>query len=237
MEYLELFKVIVATLFTGAGIGLMAYFSKAQKGEAFEPLKLAKTGFIGAVVGLIMYLSGQEMDASNYQAYIAANAGVIYALDKLWSFLRNAFKARFSGIPPVVGTMLVCIVFLSSGCAGIGGNTVTPKTDGEKLAYAEATLTGITIIATRLNEAKLLSLEEVKSIERGITKAELTIWLGRIALLGKDAKTVEAQIALVQEVLTELTSFIEDKRVDYSARPLPPLPEEGLPKPIENEVH
>ena len=164
MEYLELFKAVIATLFTGAVIGLMAYFSKAQKGEAFEPLKLAKTGFIGAVVGLIMYLSGQKMDDSNYQAYIAANAGVIYMIDKLWSFLRNAFKARIGkAVPHLI--VVFMILLISSGCASLGGNTPAPKSNGEKLAYAEATLTGLTVIATRLNEAKLLSLEEVKSIE------------------------------------------------------------------------
>lgn len=237
MEYLELFKTIAATLFTGAGIGLMAYFSKAQKGEAFEPLKLAKTGFIGAVVGLIMYLSGQKVDANNYQVYIAANAGVIYMIDKLWSFLRNAFRARVSGVVPHL-IIVFMVLLVSSGCASFG-ERVTPQTDGEKLAYAEATLTGLTVMATQLNNARLIPLDKIKDIENGINSAELAIRLGRVALMGKDNKTALAQLATATGLLKELTIFIEEKRAEFLAN-IPKMVEVGggpggIDDPIPNE--
>lgn len=84
-----LVNAVLVSIATGAGLGLTAYFSKAQKGESFEVKKLAKTVFIGASVGLILHFNGQAITSENWGAYCAANGGVIMLLDKVWSLCRN----------------------------------------------------------------------------------------------------------------------------------------------------
>ena len=87
-------QVILASMLAGAGFGVMAFLSKSQKGEAFEFLKLARTAFIGAVVGVVMHFTGQTVTADNYQVYVMANAGIIAMIDKVWSFGRNFYLSR-----------------------------------------------------------------------------------------------------------------------------------------------
>ena len=94
MDYMQMAQVVLASILSGAGFGIMAFLSKAQKGEAFEFLKLAKTAFIGAVVGVVMHFTGHTITAENYQIYITANAGVIAMIDKVWSLCRNFYLSR-----------------------------------------------------------------------------------------------------------------------------------------------
>lgn len=130
----------------------------------------------------------------------------------------------------------IAAVIFMVGCAGLGGNVTTPKTDGEKLAYAEATLTGLTIVATKLNDARLIPLDKIKEVERNITKAELVIRLGRVALQGKDSKTVAEHISLAYDILGTLNTFIESKRLELLKAPLWPPKEHNGPRPIQGEV-
>ena len=94
MDYMEMLQVILASILSGAGFGVMAFLSKAQKGEAFEFPKLAKTAFIGAVVGIVMHFTGQTITAENYQVYITANAGIIAMIDKVWALCRNFYLSK-----------------------------------------------------------------------------------------------------------------------------------------------
>jgi hypothetical protein len=127
--------------------------------------------------------------------------------------------------------MLILLLFVMVGCAGLSGNRVVPKTPGEQLAYAEATLTGLTLASISLNDARMIPLEKAKELEVIITKAELSLKMGRLALVAHNADGALEQLYVVQNILVELTSFVEGKRVDYSNRPLPihgdpvPIPE------------
>ena len=64
---MEMLQVILASILSGAGFGIMAFMAKSQKGEAFEFPKWAKTAFIGGVVGVVMHFTGQNITAENYQ--------------------------------------------------------------------------------------------------------------------------------------------------------------------------
>ena len=125
------------------------------------------------------------------------------------------------------------IMFVMVGCAGLTGKTVVPKTTGEKLAYAEATLTGLTLATIKLNEARLIPLEKVKKFEIIITSAELSLKLGRLALMVHNAEGAIKQLDAVTDILIELNSFVELKRRDYADRP---LPVNGNPVPIPESV-
>ena len=94
MDYMQMLQVVMMSIISGAGFGIMAFMSKAQKGEAFELLKLARTAFIGGVVGVVMHFTGQTVTADNYQIYITANAGIIAMIDKVWAFCRNFYLSR-----------------------------------------------------------------------------------------------------------------------------------------------
>ena len=145
-------------------------------------------------------------------------------------FKRLALKTR---VLHLIGAMLIC--FMAVGCASIGGKITVPETPEEKLAYAEATLTGLTLAAVQLNNAQLITLEKAKEIESIISKTELAIRLGRVALNGKDADTALKQLECIQDFLLELNAYVESKRNEYISRPLPPIPVEGDPVPIEEE--
>ena len=129
--------------------------------------------------------------------------------------------------------MLIC--FTMVGCASIGGKVVVPETTEEKLAFAEATLTGLTLAAVQLNDAQLITLEKAREIEILISKTELALRLGRVALNGKDADTALKQLFLIQDFLLALNTYVESRRDAYLTRPLPPIQVEGEPKPIEEE--
>ena len=91
---MDMLQVILASILSGAGFGIMAFMAKSQKGEAFEFPKLAKTAFIGAVVGIVMHFTGQSITADNYQVYLTANAGIIAMIDKVWALCRNFYLSR-----------------------------------------------------------------------------------------------------------------------------------------------
>ena len=74
---------ILAALGCAVVLGLLTYGTKWQKGEPFDPLILLRTLIIGAALGIIAKLSGAELTADNWQAYEAANVGIIAALDQL----------------------------------------------------------------------------------------------------------------------------------------------------------
>ena len=74
---------ILGSLSSAFFLALLTYGTKWQKGEPFDGFKLLRTLIIGAVLGVIAKLGGAELTADNWQAYEAANVGIIAALDQL----------------------------------------------------------------------------------------------------------------------------------------------------------
>lgn len=63
-------------------ISLTTYVGKLQKGESFQPYKLARTIAVGLVLGGVAYWKGFTITTENWEAYLAANAGIIGAVDQ-----------------------------------------------------------------------------------------------------------------------------------------------------------
>lgn len=72
---------ILISLGTAVVIALMIFAGKWQKGEKFEPFKLARTVAVGIALGLVAYFTDFTITAENYEAYLLANAGLIGGLD------------------------------------------------------------------------------------------------------------------------------------------------------------
>lgn len=64
-------------------LSLTFFVAKLQKGEAFQPYKLIRTVVVGLVLGGLAQWKGVTLTVENWDAYIAANAGIIAAVDKL----------------------------------------------------------------------------------------------------------------------------------------------------------
>ena len=62
-------------------IAVTIFLGKLQKGEEFQPYKLARTVAVGIALGLVAYFKGYTITAENYEAYLLANAGLIGGID------------------------------------------------------------------------------------------------------------------------------------------------------------
>lgn len=63
---------------------LATFSGKVQKGEDFQPYKLIRAVFIGAVLGLIAHLKGVELTSvESYAIYYGANTGVVTVIDQV----------------------------------------------------------------------------------------------------------------------------------------------------------
>lgn len=91
---MELLTNVLISALNGAGIGLMIYLAKNSRpdGEMFEPLKLARTLFVSAIVALAAKWMGYDLTSQNWLEYIAANSGVIMLGDQLFKMLWNYIK-------------------------------------------------------------------------------------------------------------------------------------------------
>jgi hypothetical protein len=71
----------------GAAIGytVIAYSSKVQNGESWQWRKALRTLVIGIVVGLVAYSQGISVTTANWETMLAANAGVIAVIDKVFT--------------------------------------------------------------------------------------------------------------------------------------------------------
>lgn len=107
-----------------------------------------------------------------------------------------------------INILLMCLAFFSA----CGLNTLpAPESTSEKIAYAEATLTGITITVTDLNDNRLISLEDVKSMDKKITDAEDLLQLAKAALFAADESKAKGDLVAALKLLTELNRIITER--------------------------
>ena len=103
--------------------------------------------------------------------------------------------------------MLWLILFV--GISGCGlSNLTSPESTTEKIAYAEATLTGITITVTDLNDQRLISLKDAQSMDRMITNVEDLLQLAKAALFAADEAKAKGNLVAALTLLTELNRII-----------------------------
>jgi hypothetical protein len=89
-----LVKAVALSVTTGISIGLWSFLSKQKKGETFDIKCMGETVAVSAVLGLLAYFQEVKITAENWQAYVAANAGVVHVADKGLSLARNWWLSR-----------------------------------------------------------------------------------------------------------------------------------------------
>ena len=108
-------------------------------------------------------------------------------------------------------TGLVLIVFFV-GLSGCGlSDLPVPESTAEKIAYAEATLTGITITVTELNDSRIISLEDAVFMDEKITNAEDLLKLAKAALLTVDEAKARSELSAALSLLKELNKIIIER--------------------------
>lgn len=89
---------IGSALLSATVVGGTTYISKAVKTgttEVFSASKFAQTLIIGLILGIITYASGVKITATNWDIYLASNAGVIAIADQGVKFLIRIYQ-KFS---------------------------------------------------------------------------------------------------------------------------------------------
>lgn len=120
---------------TGVAVALLVsmttYASKLQRGETFDPRKLLRTVAIGLVGGIGAAITGAEITAENWDAYIAANTGVVALVDQIIKIAGRWLGPIFgpkNGKPKVGLPIIILCLFLplaTIGCSTTGGHTGT----------------------------------------------------------------------------------------------------------------
>jgi len=110
-----------------------------------------------------------------------------------------------------ISLILMLMVFLagSSGCSL--NNLPAPESTTEKIAYAEATLTGITLTVTNLNDNRLISLADAQAMEKMITDAEGLLQFAKAALFAADEAKAKGNLVAALTLLTELNRIITER--------------------------
>lgn len=84
---------IVLSIAIACGVALTIFASKWQAGQPFDGQKLLRTAVVGLVIGVLGHYKGYTITADNFEAYVAANAGVIAVADQgvkmLWRLIRR----------------------------------------------------------------------------------------------------------------------------------------------------
>lgn len=107
-----------------------------------------------------------------------------------------------------ISIYLLCLVIFSA----CGLNTLpAPESTSEKIAYAETTLTGITITVTDLNNNRLISLTDAEVMEKMITDAEDLLQLAKAALFAADEAKAKDNLVAALTLLTELNRTITER--------------------------
>lgn len=110
-----------------------------------------------------------------------------------------------------ISTILIFMILLS-GFSACGLNTLpAPESTSEKIAYAEATLTGITITVTDLNDKRFISLADVKSMEKMITDAEDLLDFAKAALFAANEAKAKGSLVAALTLLTDLNKIITER--------------------------
>lgn len=115
-------------------------------------------------------------------------------------------------------TLLIGIMFAFLGaCASIQ----TPQTNGERLAYAEATLAGLHRSAARLREGDSISHDQLESLLVEFDNVENLLRLARIATIQPGDDTAAARIAQISVALVNLQAKLS-------------AAQQGRPDPLKN---
>lgn len=121
-------------------LNLTVYASKFQKGEAFDPLKLLRTVLVGLVGGIGAAITGAEITAENWQAYMAANGFAVTIADQIVKMVGRFLKGRDDGKPKVGFPIIVLCLFLplaAIGCSTMGGSGTGTQTEQAALSVAK----------------------------------------------------------------------------------------------------
>lgn len=104
-----------------------------------------------------------------------------------------------------INILLMCLAFFSA----CGLNTLpAPESTPERIAYAEATLTGITLTVTDLNDKRLISLDDVRAMEKMITNTEDLLDLAKAAMFAADEAKAKGNLVAALTLLKELNKII-----------------------------
>ena len=78
-----LVEQVLMALLSGLAYGLTQYFKKAQKGEKFDPYKLAATEVIAVFVALSLVASGAPLNQLTLGQQFALYAGLIPLVENI----------------------------------------------------------------------------------------------------------------------------------------------------------
>ena len=86
-----------------------------------------------------------------------------------------------------------------------------PKSTAQQIAYAQATLTGLTNSAASLVETGTLSKEDGRAALKSIIEAQAGLDLARTLLGQQKPADAVSQLQLVQKILVELNAYLVEK--------------------------
>lgn len=110
-----------------------------------------------------------------------------------------------------IKTVLVLMVLIV-GLSGCGLNTLpAPESTSEKIAYAEATLTGITITVTDLNDKSIISLADAVAMEKKIADAEDLLKFAKAALFAANESKAKGELFAALSLLKELNEIVVER--------------------------
>ena len=75
--------------------GLLAYWKKRPKGEAFQPRKVVRTAIVAIALGLLAWWKGDVLTPENFEVYAAANAIVVGAVDQAFKWGYRIIANKF----------------------------------------------------------------------------------------------------------------------------------------------
>lgn len=116
---------VLIGLAVAVSISLTTYAGKRQKGQAFDPYKLLRTVLIGLVGGIGAAITGAEITAENWEAYIAANGFAVTIADQIVKMVMRLFEGKKDGPTMGVPTIILCLFLPLStiGCSTTGSHT------------------------------------------------------------------------------------------------------------------
>ena len=92
-----LLKPVLISVVSGVGLGAVNAFKKMarkENTEKFDKAKLRDTAVVSLVVGVVAYAQGYTLTGDNYEAYVAANAGVIALAQSSFQAVGRWIKGR-----------------------------------------------------------------------------------------------------------------------------------------------
>lgn len=87
---------ILLSVAMAVGLSFVTLLSKVQKGEGFDIYKAGRTFIVGLVIGFISWQQDIQMTNENWDAYLAANMGVIAVADQGFKFIWRLVSGKES---------------------------------------------------------------------------------------------------------------------------------------------